>query len=48
LASFDRDAVVRADRSRIECDVVILATGYNMYWGAQFDVTGRDGEAIRR
>jgi len=48
LDSFERDAVVLADGSRIECDVVILATGYNMFWGAQFDVTGRDGKTLKR
>lgn len=47
LDSFERDAVVLAHGSRIECDVVILATGYNMFRGAQFDVTGRGGKTLR-
>ena len=47
LASFDESVVILADGSRIECDVVILATGYNMYWGTQFEIEGRDGRTLR-
>jgi 4-hydroxyacetophenone monooxygenase len=47
LASFDEKAVILADGRRIECDVVVLATGYNMYWGTQFDIMGRDGKTLR-
>ena len=33
LSAFDKEAVILTDGRRIECDVVVLATGYNMYWG---------------
>ena len=47
LSGFDKDAVILTDGRRIECDVVILATGYNMYWGTQFEIKGRDGKTLR-
>ncbi|MCP1471465.1 cation diffusion facilitator CzcD-associated flavoprotein CzcO [Sphingobium sp. OAS761] len=47
LASFDESAVILADGQRIECDIVVLATGYNMYWGTQFEIKGRDGKTLR-
>ncbi|MDD3798675.1 MAG: NAD(P)/FAD-dependent oxidoreductase, partial [Novosphingobium sp.] len=47
LASFEEDAVVLSDGRRIECDIVILATGYQMYWGTQFDIKGRGGKTLR-
>lgn len=47
LKSFDENAVILADGTRIECDVVALATGYNMYWGTQFEIKGRDGKSLR-
>jgi len=47
LKSFDRDAVVLADGTRVACDVVLLATGYNMFWGTQFEIKGRDGKTLR-
>ncbi|MDD3799699.1 MAG: hypothetical protein PHE36_11055, partial [Novosphingobium sp.] len=30
-----------------ECDIVILATGYQMYWGTQLDIKGRGGKTLR-
>ena len=47
LASFDAGAVILADGTRLECDIVVLATGYNMYWGSQFDITGRGGKTLK-
>lgn len=47
LASFDETAVILADGTRIEADVVVLATGYNMRWGTQFEIRGRDGKTLQ-
>lgn len=35
------------DGMHLEADVILFATGYNTYWGTQFDITGRDGKTLR-
>jgi cation diffusion facilitator CzcD-associated flavoprotein CzcO len=47
LAAFEKDAVVLADGRRIPCEVVVLATGYEMLWGTQFEIRGRNGRTLR-
>lgn len=47
LAECDANAVVLADGTRIACDVVLLATGYNLHFGTQFDIKGRGGVTLR-
>jgi len=40
LAEFDENAVVLDNGTRIECDAILLATGYNLFFGRQFDIRG--------
>lgn len=47
LARCEKDAVVLADGTRNECDVVVLATGFHLDWCTQFDITGRGGRTLR-
>jgi 4-hydroxyacetophenone monooxygenase len=47
LAAFEKDAIVLTDGTRIPAEIVILATGYRMYWGTQFGISGRDGRTLR-
>lgn len=43
LKSCEEDAIVLSDGRRIECDALILATGYTLEYFSEFDITGRDG-----
>ena len=43
MASADEGAVVLADGRRLECDAILLATGYKLMFGRQFEITGREG-----
>lgn len=47
LSACEKAAVVLVDGTRIKCDVLLLATGYNMHWGTQFDITGRNGKTLK-
>lgn len=49
IASFDDNAVIREDGSRVEIDVLVLATGFNAMTGAMLalDIRGRDGVPIQ-
>jgi len=47
LASCEANAVILADGTRIECDVLLLSTGYNMYWGNAFEIVGRNGKTLQ-
>jgi len=47
LAEADADAVILADGTRIECDVLLLATGYNLHFGRQFDIRGASGKTLK-
>ena len=47
LAAADEDAVILADGTRIECDVLLLATGYNLNFGRQFDIRGIGGRTLK-
>jgi cation diffusion facilitator CzcD-associated flavoprotein CzcO len=43
MSEADEHAVILADGRRLECDVILLATGYQLKFGRQFDIEGRDG-----
>jgi len=47
IEACDADAVILQDGTRIECDVIVFATGYQMHWGTQFDVKGRSGKTLK-
>lgn len=47
LAEADESAVILADGTRIECDVLLLSTGYNLHFGRQFDIRGVGGKTLR-
>ncbi len=48
LAAFETDAVVLHDGARIECDAVVLCTGYKLSFGRQFDIRGVGGRSLRQ
>jgi 4-hydroxyacetophenone monooxygenase len=41
MAECDENAVILADGTRIECDVLLLSTGYKLLFGTQFEIRGR-------
>lgn len=47
LAACDRNAVILADGTRIECDALLLATGFHLDFCTQFDIAGRGGRTLR-
>ena len=47
IAECDESAVILADGTRIECDIVLLATGYKLHFGRQFDIRGRSGKTLK-
>jgi len=47
LAEADETGVILADGARIECDVLLLSTGYNLHFGRQFDIRGKGGQTLR-
>lgn len=47
LAEADEDAVILADGTRIECDILLLSTGYNLHFGRQFDIRGTRGQTLK-
>ena len=47
LQSCDADAVVLSDGTRIECEALVLATGYALEYFSGFDIRGRDGIALQ-
>ena len=46
LAEADQDAVILGDGTRIECDVLLLSTGYELHFGRQFDIRGAGGKTL--
>ncbi len=46
LAAAESDAVILDDGTRIECDVLLLSTGYNLHFGRQFDIRGKGGTTL--
>ncbi len=47
LAEADDNAVILSDGTRIECDVLLLSTGYNLHFGRQFDIRGKGGRTLK-
>jgi len=47
LAEADEAGVILAGGARIECDVLLLSTGYNLHFGRQFDIRGKGGQTLR-
>ncbi|GAB3272608.1 flavin-containing monooxygenase [Parahaliea aestuarii] len=47
LQGADENAVILDDGTRIECDVLLLSTGYKLHFGRQFDIVGRDSKRLR-
>ncbi|HUD93328.1 NAD(P)/FAD-dependent oxidoreductase, partial [Sphingobium sp.] len=47
LAEAEDHAVVLSDGTRIDCDVLLLSTGYNLHFGRQFDIRGKDGRTLK-
>jgi len=39
--------VILADGTRIDCDAILLATGYNLFFGRQFDIKGLGGKTLK-
>jgi len=47
MAAADENAVILKDGTRIECDAILLATGYNLHFGRQFDIRGKSGKSLK-
>ena len=47
LAEADESAVILGDGTRIECDVLLLSTGYELHFGRQFDIRGAGGKTLK-
>ena len=47
LAEADENAVILSDGTRIECDAVLLCTGYHLHFGRQFAITGKHGRTLK-
>jgi len=47
LAACDEHAVILADGTRIECDALLLSTGYKLFFGRQFDIRGKGGKTLK-
>jgi cation diffusion facilitator CzcD-associated flavoprotein CzcO len=47
LAEADENAVILSDGTRIECDVLLLSTGYQLHFGRQFDIRGTSGKTLK-
>jgi cation diffusion facilitator CzcD-associated flavoprotein CzcO len=47
LAEAYEDGVILADGTRIDCDVLLLSTGYELHFGRQFDIRGVGGKSLK-
>lgn len=47
LAGFDEDAALLEDGTRVECDAVVLATGFHLDWYSDMAFTGRGGQTLK-
>jgi len=47
LAEADENAVILGDGTRIECDALLLSTGYELHFGRQFDIRGKGGKTLK-
>lgn len=46
-AEANANAVILSDGTKIECDVLLLATGYELHFGRQFDIRGKGGKSLK-
>lgn len=47
LAEAYDGGVILADGTRVECDILLLSTGYDLHFGRQFDIRGTNGKALK-
>ena len=47
LAECDATGVILADGRHIDCDIVLLSTGYKLFFGRQFDIKGIGGKTLK-
>jgi cation diffusion facilitator CzcD-associated flavoprotein CzcO len=47
LKSFEEDAIILSDGTRIECDAVVLATGFHLDWYSDMHYAGRNGKTLK-
>jgi len=47
LAACDAKGVILADGSHIDCDILLLSTGYKLFFGRQFDIKGTGGKTLK-
>jgi len=47
LSAADQTGVILADGTHIDCDVLLLSTGYKLFFGRQFDIKGTGGQTLR-
>jgi len=47
LAEAYENGVILADGTRIDCDVLLLSTGYELHFGRQFDIRGVGGKSLK-
>jgi cation diffusion facilitator CzcD-associated flavoprotein CzcO len=47
LARCEDEAVILADGARLECDVLVLATGFQLEFLTSYDVRGRGGQTLQ-
>lgn len=46
LVEADAHAIILQDGTRIDCEALLLATGYNLHFGRQFDIRGKGGRTL--
>lgn len=47
LSAADENAIRLDDGTHIECDVLLLSTGYKLHFGRQFDIKGKQGKTLK-
>jgi len=47
MAACDENAIILKGGTRIECDAILLATGYNLHFGRQFEIRGATGKTLK-
>ena len=47
LGAADENSVILTDGTHVECDVLLLSTGYKLFFGRQFDIRGAGGKTLK-
>jgi len=47
LGATDEHSIILSDGTHIECDLLLLSTGYKLYFGRQFDIKGANGKVLK-